>query len=153
MTTHESLLKEAVRLARENRERGGRPFGAVLAVDGEVVATGVNGVNASHDPTSHAELEAVRAASRKLGRADLGGCVVYASGHPCPMCLAAMVMAGVEAVYYAFDNRDAEPFGYASTAAYERLGLRLEPPPLPLTRLEAGVSAEALYGPSEEARS
>jgi guanine deaminase len=146
MTGHEELLREAIRLASDNRARGGRPFGALLAIDGQVVSTGVNMVNNRHDPTQHAEMEAIRAASQRLGRSDLKGSVVYASGHPCPMCLAALVIAGVDAVYYAFDNRDAAPYGLSSEATYERLGLSLDPPPLPLTRLDAGVTAAALYG-------
>jgi guanine deaminase len=146
MSGHEALLREAVRLAAENRTRGGRPFGAVLAIEGQVVSTGVNMVNDRHDPTQHAEMEAIRAASQRLGRPDLAGSVVYASGHPCPMCLAALVIAGVDAVYYAFDNRDAAPYGLSSEAAYQRLGLVLDPPPLPLTRLDLGVTAAALYG-------
>lgn len=146
MSTHPDLLREAVRLAQDNRARGGRPFGAVLARHGEIVATGVNGIVHSHDPTTHAEMEALRAASRRLATPDLSGSVVYASGHPCPMCLAALVMAGVEAVYYAFDNLDAAPFGLSSEAAYRKLRLPLEPPPLPLTKLDVGVSAMAVYG-------
>lgn len=146
MAIHEQLLGEAVRLAEANLQRGGRPFGAVLAIDGEIVATGVNDIVHSHDPTTHAEMEAVRAASRRLGRPDLKGSVVYASGHPCPMCLAAMVIAGVDAVYYAFDNNDAAPYGLSSEAAYQALRLPLAPPPLPLMRIDVGVSAAQLYG-------
>lgn len=147
MPSHEELLREAVNLARINLERGGRPFGAVLAIDGAIVATGVNDVVRSHDPTAHAEMEAVRAASRRLGRPDLKGSMVYASGHPCPMCLAAMVVAGVDAVYYAFGNDDAAPYGLSSEATYRALRLPLDPPPLPLTRLDAGITAAELYGP------
>lgn len=146
MLDRETLLREAIRLAAENRTRGGRPFGAVLAIDGESVATGVNGVNHSHDPTSHAEMEAIRTASQRLGRPDLTGSEVYASGHPCPMCLAAMVVAGVGTVYYAFDNQDAAPYGFSSEATYQRLRLSLDPPPLPLVRLQVGVTAATLYG-------
>jgi len=146
MPSHEELLREALRIAIANRERGARPFGAVLAIDGEIVATGANDVVHSHDPTTHAEVEAVRAASRRLNRPRLEGSVVYASGHPCPMCLAAMVVAGVDAVYYAFDNEDAAPYGFSSEASYRRLRLPLAPPPLPLTRLEAGMTAAQLYG-------
>ncbi len=149
MPTHEHFLAEAVRLAQANRERGGRPFGAVLAIDGEAIATGVNGIAHSHDPTAHAEMEALRAAARRLGRPDLAGSVVYASGHPCPMCLAALTMAGVEAVYYAFDNVDAAPYGLSSDAAYQALRLPLWPPPLPLVRLDVGQSAARLYGPRD----
>ena len=146
MSSHQQLLREAVRLAETNRARGGRPFGAVLAIDGAVVATGVNDIVHSHDPTTHAEMEALRAASRRLGRPDLQGSVIYASGHPCPMCLAALAIAGVDAVYYAFDNDDAAPYGLSSAAAYQALRLPLVPPPLPLTRLDTGVSAAQLYG-------
>lgn len=115
------FLEQAVQLAFENIERGGRPFGAVLVRDGEVVATGVNDVAATNDPTSHAELNALRAATRKLGTPNLGGAVVYASGHPCPMCLAAMRMCGVGAVYFAHSNEDAEPFGLSTAAVYADL--------------------------------
>ena len=146
MSQHETFLREALRLAKNNRERGSRPFAAVLVVDGQVVSMGVNDVVQSNDPTMHAEIEAVRAASRNLGRPDLRGSIVYASGHPCPMCLAAMVIAGVDTVYYAFDNDDAEPYGFSSKAAYQKLRLSLEPPPLPLIRLDLGVSPVELYG-------
>jgi len=84
MSQHETFLREAVRLAKNNRKRGGRPFAAVLAIDGQVISTGVNDVVQSNDPTTHAEMEAVRAASRNLGRADLRGSIVYASATPAP---------------------------------------------------------------------
>jgi tRNA(Arg) A34 adenosine deaminase TadA len=147
MPSHEQLLREAVRLAQVNRERAGRPFGAVVAVDGEIVATGVNEIVHTHDPTAHAEMQALRAASRHLRRPDLKGSVVYASGHPCPMCLAALVIAQVDAVYYAFDNDDAAPYGLSSDAAYNTLRVPLDPPPLPLTKLAIGMDAAQLYGP------
>lgn len=146
MPSHEQLLREAVRLAQVNRERAGRPFGAVLAIDGEIVATGVNEIVHTHDPTAHAEMQALRAASRQLGRPDLKGSIVYASGHPCPMCLSALVLAQVDAVYYAFDNDDAAPYGLSSDAAYKALRVPLDPPPLPLTKLAIGMEAAQLYG-------
>jgi len=146
MSRHEELLREAVRLAIENRARGARPFGAVLAIDGEVISTGVNDLVHSHDPTTHAELEAIRVACRKLGRPELKGSVVYASGHPCPMCLSALVMTGVECVYYAFDNQDAAPFGFSSETAYQALRLPLPPSSLPFKRLDIGYTPEDVYG-------
>lgn len=146
MDQHTSFLRQAVDLAHENRLRGGRPFGAVLTRDGQVLASGVNHMVASHDPSSHAEMEALRAATRLQGNSSLAGCTVYASGHPCPMCLAALVMAGVEQVFYAFDNADAAPYGLSTQAVYERLGMRLDPPPLPMTRLDTGINAAQLYG-------
>lgn len=143
---HRRWLAQAVDLALENVRAGGRPFGAVLVKDGAVVGAGVNRMMATCDPSSHAEMEALRQAGPALGTVDLSGSVLYASGHPCPMCLAAAVMTRVSAVYYAFSNADAAPYGFDSTATYQTLGVRLDPPPLPLKQLDVpGRTAAELY--------
>lgn len=121
MTNDNQYLQQAIALARANISRGGRPFGAVVVRDGAVIASGVNEIKATNDPTAHAELTALRAASRQLGSPDLSGCSVYASGHPCPMCMAAMRMAGVRKVAYAYSNVDGAPFGLSTEAIYEDL--------------------------------
>ncbi|WP_076591248.1 nucleoside deaminase [Herminiimonas arsenitoxidans] len=151
MQKHKQFLREAVHLASQNRIRGARPFGAVLVMDGEIISTGVNDIVHSHDPTTHAEMEAIRVASRVLARPSMKGAVVYASGHPCPMCLAAMVLTGVDEVYYAFDNDDAAPYGLSSEVVYQKLQLPLAPPPLPLTRLDLGLTAAQLYDNASDA--
>jgi len=139
-------MREAVHLAQQNRAKGAQPFGAVLTRGGQRIATGVNEIVQTCDPTSHAEMQAVRAASAVLQQPRLEGCVVYASGYPCPMCLAAMVGSGIEKVYYAFDNQDAAPYGMSSDAAYAALGLALEPTPLPMVRIDTEVTAAQMYG-------
>jgi tRNA(Arg) A34 adenosine deaminase TadA len=121
MDTHERYLRMAVQLARDNVDAGGRPFGAIVVKGNGVVATGVNQILATRDPTSHAEMNALRSASQAIGSPDLAGCVVYASGHPCPMCLAAMRMAGIVEIYYAYSNEDAEPFGLSTASVYAEL--------------------------------
>ena len=121
MPEAEHFLRQAIALARENVRQGGRPFGAVVVKDGEVIANGVNETALTADPTAHAELMAIRAASVKLDRADLRGCIVYASGHPCPMCFAAMVLAGIETAFYAYTNEDGEPYGLSSASLYAQL--------------------------------
>ncbi|MBN9336064.1 nucleoside deaminase [Devosia sp.] len=121
MTDENRFLNQAIDLARANIGKGGRPFGAVLVRDGEVIATGVNEIHSSNDPTSHAEMNAIRAASQALGSPNLSGAAVYASGHPCPMCLAAMRLSGVERVYYAHSNDDGAPFGLSTAAIYDDL--------------------------------
>ena len=121
MSEETRYLREAIALARANVDKGGRPFGAVVVRDGAVIATGVNDILATNDPTAHAELTALRAASRQLGSPDLSGCVVYASGHPCPMCMAAMRLAGVRGVAYAYSNDDGAPFGLSTAAVYADL--------------------------------
>jgi tRNA(Arg) A34 adenosine deaminase TadA len=121
MNGDETFLRQALGLARQAAAAGGRPFGAVLVRDSAVIATGINEVVATGDPTAHAELQAIRGASRALGTPRLDGCVVYASGHPCPMCLSAMYLTGVAGVYYAQSQEDAEPFGLSTTAIYAEL--------------------------------
>ncbi|MCS3433426.1 nucleoside deaminase [Klebsiella sp. BIGb0407] len=110
------FLQQAIALARENVEAGGRPFAALVVSNDEVIATGTNQMLALSDPTAHAELMALRQAGKVLGRVRLEDCIVYASGQPCPMCLAAMRMAGISQVYYAYSNQDAEPFGLSTEA-------------------------------------
>jgi tRNA(Arg) A34 adenosine deaminase TadA len=121
MSDESRFLCEAIELARANIGGGGRPFGAVIVRDGEAIATGVNEIHSTNDPTAHAELMAIRAAGRKLGSPDLTGCAVYASGHPCPMCMAAMRLAGIRAVTYAYSNEDGAPFGLSTASIYEEL--------------------------------
>ena len=121
MDEADRFLEQAIGLARDNVAKGGRPFGAVLVRDGVAIATGVNEMMGTGDPTAHAELLAVRAAAKALGSVRLDGCVVYASGHPCPMCLAAMYMAGVREVVYAYSNADGEPYGLSTAAIYADL--------------------------------
>lgn len=121
MDRTKEFLSQAIELARQNIAKGGRPFGAVVVKDGEVIASGVNEVLSTNDPTAHAEMSAVRAASQALGSPRLDGCAVYASGHPCPMCMGAMRMAGIAEVAYAYSNDDGEPFGLSTAPIYADL--------------------------------
>lgn len=121
MEQSEAYLREAIALAYASTERGGRPFGAVIVRDGRIVASAQNEVIQTGDPTSHAELNAIRLASRALKTADLGDCSVFASGHPCPMCMAAMRLAGIKAVTYAYSNEDGAPYGLSTAAIHEDL--------------------------------
>ncbi len=126
MRNDDAFLEHAIALALANVEQGGRPFGAVVVRNGDIVATGVNRLHATRDPTAHAEINALRKASQALDSADLSDCVVFASGHPCPMCLAAMRMAGIGEVVFAYSNEDAEPFGLSTAAVYADLARPLE---------------------------
>jgi guanine deaminase len=138
MSTTQQYLKMAVDLARQNVEHGGRPFGSVIVKDGEVVATAVNSVVATGDPTAHAETEAIRAAAKTLKSDQLDGCILYASGHPCPMCLAAMYVSGIQQGFYAYTMEDAPDALSRGAMMYEQFrkpipeqSIRLEHRPLP----------------------
>ncbi len=126
MDQEKRFLREAIALARANIEKGGRPFGAVAVRNGEVIAEGVNRMLETGDPTSHAELNALRAAAQRLGSPRLEGVAIYASGQPCPMCLAAMRMAGITEIAYAHSNADAEPYGLSTAAIYAELAKPLD---------------------------
>ena len=116
-------MREAIALARANIADGGRPFGAVLVRDGEVLARATNGIHRDHDPTAHAELLSIREACTRLGTPRLDGSVMHASGHPCPMCLAAMHLCGVAEVHFAYSNEDGEPFGLSTATVYAQMAL------------------------------
>ena len=143
MSDDQQHLQRAIALARTNVAAGGRPFGAVLTRSGAVLVEAVNEIHLTQDPTAHAELLAIRKASQQLG-ARLDGCVIYASGQPCPMCLSAMYLCGVERVVFAASNEMAEPFGLSTAAIGQQVGLPLSEQRLPIEHLPDGAMT-ALY--------
>lgn len=119
----EDKMMMAIEEARRtmNEDKGG-PFGAVITdLDGNVISVASNLVLESHDPTAHAEVMAIRKASEKLGTHDLSGCILYATGYPCPMCLSAIIWANIRKVYYGTNLREAEEIGFRDDFIYEYL--------------------------------
>ncbi len=117
------LLRRAIALSVENVAAGGGPFGAVVARGGEIVAEGVNRVTTLHDPTAHAEVQAIRAAAARLGTFDLSGCTIYSSCEPCPMCLSAIYWARLDRLVYAGTKDDAARAGFDDAFIYRELAL------------------------------
>ncbi len=113
------FLAHAIRLATENVENGGGPFGALIVRDGEVVAEGQNRVTATLDPTAHAEVVAIRAACQSIGDFSLQGATLYTSCEPCPLCLSAALWARVDRVVFAADRHDAARGGFDDLEFYE----------------------------------
>lgn len=124
MMTKEELMRKAIELSIENVANGGGPFGAVIAKDGEIVATGVNRVTSSCDPTAHAEVNAIRAAATKLGTFDLSGYEIYTSCEPCPMCLGAIYWARLNKMYYGNNKADAKEIGFDDSFIYDEIALK-----------------------------
>ena len=133
--TKEELMRKAIELSVKNVAEGGGPFGAVIARNGEIVATGVNRVTDEHDPTAHAEVSAIRAACRKLNTFDLSGCEIYTSCEPCPMCLGAIYWAHLDRMYYGNNQHDAAEIGFDDAFTYEEIALKPEERRLAPTRL------------------
>lgn len=115
------LLRRAIDMAGEGVRNGGGPFGAVIWRNGAVIAEAHNKVVLNHDPTAHAEIQAIRLASARLGTHDLSDCVLYTSCEPCPMCLGALYWAGIKRVVFACDRSDAERAGFSDKLIYEEL--------------------------------
>ena len=122
--TKEELMRKAIELSKENVANGGGPFGAVIAKDGEIIATGVNRVTASCDPTAHAEVSAIRAAAAQLGTFNLSGYEIYTSCEPCPMCLGAIYWARLDKMYYGNNKTDAKNIGFDDSFIYDELELK-----------------------------
>lgn len=99
-------MRRALEEARGALVRGDVPVGAVVARGGELLATGANRTVADGDATAHAEVLAIRAASRALGAWRLEGCTLYVTLEPCAMCAGAIVLARVERVVFgAWDEK------------------------------------------------
>lgn len=123
--TNDELMRTAIQLSIDNVKNGGGPFGAVIARDGEIIATGVNRVTDEHDPTAHAEVSAIRAAAKKLGTFDLSDCEIFSSCEPCPMCLGAIYWAHLRKLYFANNKTDAKDIGFDDSFIYDELALPL----------------------------
>ena len=117
-------MNEILRLAMEQarktmNENIGGPFGAaVIAENGEILAVTSNSVLRDNDPTAHAEVNAIRAACKKVGSYDLSGCVLYTTAYPCPMCLSAIIWANIKKVYFGCRPEDAEHIGFRDDFMY-----------------------------------
>jgi guanine deaminase len=108
----ETFMAEALRVGREGVLAGQSPFGASVVRDGKVVVAVHNTVRKDQDPTSHAEINAIRAACEALKSADLSGHVVYSTCEPCPMCMTALRWANVDRVVFGASIADAEQAGF-----------------------------------------
>ena len=116
----------AIALSEDSVRHGGGPFGAVIARNGEVVAKASNSVTLDHDPTAHAEVNAIRQACNSLGTFNLQGCDIYCSCEPCPMCLGAIYWARLDRIFYANTRKDAAAIGFDDDFIYQEIALKPE---------------------------
>ena len=130
-----SFMRQAIELATDNVRRHGGPFAALVVKDGAVIATGVNQVTRTNDPTAHAEMVAIREACRVLGSFQLTGCEVYSSCEPCPMCLGALYWARPARVYFAATHEDAAAAGFDDSFIYRQLAVPHAERSIPMLRL------------------
>ena len=112
--THHDLMSKAVeRAAKTMNQNIGGPFGAlIIDKDGNILSISSNSVLKDHDPTAHAEINAIREATKKIGTHDLTGCTLYTTCYPCPMCLGAIIWSNIKKVYYGCTAKDADEIGF-----------------------------------------
>ena len=130
------FMREAIRLSMENVQSGnGGPFGTVIVKNGKIIATGVNEVTKSNDPTAHAEMIAIRNACEKLNSFQLDGCDIYCSCEPCPMCLGAIYWARPKSIYFANSKKDAAEINFDDNLIYQEIKLPIHERKLIITQL------------------
>lgn len=100
MSTDETWMGEALRLAEAAAALGDVPVGALVVLDGRVIGSGGNRREIECDPSGHAEIVALRAACRAVGRWRVDGATLYVTLEPCPMCAGALVNARVARLVY-----------------------------------------------------
>ena len=136
MENQKKFMREAIRLSIENVQSGnGGPFGTVIIKNGNIIASGVNKVTQSSDPTAHAEIVAIRSACETLGTFQLVGCEIYCSCEPCPMCLGAIYWARPDRIYFANTKEDAADINFDDNFIYNELDVSISQRKLPTTQL------------------
>jgi len=121
------FMAEAIRLATENVKSGnGGPFAAVIVKDNKIIASGVNKVTSTNDPTAHAEVTAIRNACKELKSFQLDDCDLYTSCEPCPMCLGAIYWARPKRVYFGNTKSDAAEIGFDDSFIYKEIETPIE---------------------------
>jgi len=139
-------MEMAVAEARKNfKSLAGGPFGACLVNGGKILAVARNTVLRDHDPTCHAEINAIRQAARKLKTHDLSGCVIYSTTEPCPMCFSAIHWAGITAIIYGTTTEDAARLGFNELRISDNILKRLGQSRVKLIRSKSRGGCEKLF--------
>jgi len=100
MMDDEDFMRAALELARQAAQSGEVPVGAVVVKDGAVIGRGYNAPISRHDPSAHAEMQALRDAAQQLGNYRLVGCELFVTLEPCVMCVGAIFHARIARVVY-----------------------------------------------------
>ena len=129
------FMKRAIELSIKSVNSGTGPFGAVLVKDNQIMAEGFNKVTTSNDPTSHAEIVAIRMACKVLNNFNLEGCDLYTTCEPCPMCLSAIYWARINKIYYANTRVDAQKIDFSDAMIYEELNKTIKDRKIPMHQM------------------
>ena len=129
------FMKRAIELSIKSVNSGTGPFGALIVKDDKIVSEGFNTVTLTNDPTSHAEIVAIRIACKSLNNFSLEGCDLYTTCEPCPMCLSAIYWAHVNKIYYANTRSDAQKIDFSDALIYEELNKTIKERKIPMHQM------------------
>jgi len=129
------FMKRAIELSVESVNKGGGPFGSVVVKDNKIIAEGSNKVTPTNDPTAHGEIVAIREACKKINTFTLGGCELYSSCEPCPMCLSAIYWARIDKIYYANTREDARKIDFDDSLIYTELQKSIDKRKIPMIQI------------------
>ena len=138
------FMIRAIELSIKSVVSGTGPFGAVIVKDNKIISEGFNIVTLSNDPTSHAEIVAIRKACKDLNNFSLEGCDLYTTCEPCPMCLSAIYWAKIEKIYYANTRNDAKKINFSDAMIYEELNKTIKDRTIPMHQIMRDEALKAL---------
>jgi tRNA(adenine34) deaminase len=130
----DDFIQRVIGLAQQaSRDGSGAPIGCIVVLDGEVIGEGKNEVEATNDPTAHAEIMAIRKSSARLNRSRFEGATMYSTLQPCGMCTMAAIWAGISRIVYGaerdqvhemyFENRNLDIMDFVRDAFKDDLTL------------------------------
>tara|TARA_B110000014_G_C19876927_1_gene453914 strand:+ start:246 stop:710 length:465 start_codon:yes stop_codon:yes gene_type:complete len=129
------FMKRAIELSIKSVNNGTGPFGAVIVKDDQIISEGFNTVTSTNDPTSHAEIVAIRLACKSLNNFSLENCDLYTTCEPCPMCLAAIYWSHINKIYYANTRNDAQKIDFSDALIYEELNKTIKERKIPMHQM------------------
>ena len=129
------FMMRAIELSIKSVDSGTGPFGAVVVKENKIISEGFNIVTSSNDPTSHAEIVAIRNACKGLNNFILVDCDLYTTCEPCPTCLSAIYWARIEKIYYANTRSDAQKIDFSDAMIYEELNKNIKNRKIPMYQM------------------
>ena len=137
------FMLRAIELSIKSVNNGTGPFGAVIVKDNKIISEGFNTVTLTNDPTSHAEISAIRSACSSIVNFSLEGCDLYTTCEPCPMCLSAIYWARIEKIYYANTRSDAQKIDFSDALIYEELNKNIKERKIPMHQMMRNEALKA----------
>jgi len=137
------FMERAIELSIKSVNTGTGPFGAVIVKDDKIISEGFNTVTLTNDPTSHAEIVAIRTACKSLNKFSLQGYDLYTTCEPCPMCLSAIYWARINKIYYANTRSDAQKIDFSDSLIYEELNKTIKDRKIPMNQMMRGEALKA----------